>query len=71
MALATKLALAFLLVGSAAFAFLGPPPRRRVGLAVRGTLMSAGVLGYAAAAAALATGGIVAGALALALAGEL
>ncbi len=71
MALAVKIALALLLLGSAGFAFLGPPPRRRVGLAVRGTLLSAGVAGYAAAAAALATGGIVAGVFALALAGEL
>lgn len=71
MALATKLALALLLLGSAGFAYLGPPPRRRVGLALRGALLSAGVAGYAAAAAALATGAIVIGALALAFAGEL
>lgn len=71
MALATKLALALLLLGSAGFAYFGPVPRRRVGLGVRGGLLSAGVAGYAAAGAALATGGIVIGALALALAGEL
>jgi len=71
MALAMKLALATLLIGSAALAWFGPPPRRRVGLGVRGTLLSAGVTGYAVAAAALATGGIAVGVLALALAGEL
>src|SRR6185312_4521295 len=71
MALAAKLVLAVLLLGSAGFAYFGPAPRRQVGLGVRGTLLSAGVAGYAAAAAALATGGIAIGALAIALSGEL
>jgi len=71
MALATKIALAALLLGSAGFAYLGPPPRRRAGLAVRGSLLSASVAGYATAVAALAAGTVALGALALALAGEL
>lgn len=71
MALATKVTLALLLVGSVGFAYLGPPPRRRVGLGVRGVLLSSGFAGYAAAATALAAGAIVPGALALVLAGEL
>lgn len=71
MALSTKLALAALLLGSAGFAYLGPPPRRRAGLGVRGTMLSAGAAGYGAAAAALSTGALAVGALVLALAGEL
>jgi hypothetical protein len=71
MALATKVALALLLLGSVGFAYLGPPPGRRVGLGVRGAILSAGLAGYAVAAATLAAGAIVPGTLALALAGEL
>lgn len=71
MAPATKIALAALLLGSAGFAYLGPPPRRRVGIGLRGVLLSSGVAGYGAAAAALATGAVALGALVLAVAGEL
>lgn len=71
MALATKLALALLLIVSVGFAFLGPPPQRRVRAGVRGALLSSGVAGYAAAAAALASGALVPGALLLVAAGEL
>jgi hypothetical protein len=71
MALATKLALALLLLGSVGFAYLGPAPRRRFGAGVRGVVLSSGLVGYATAATALAAGAIVPGALALALAGEL
>ena len=69
MAAATKMMLALLLLVSVLFAYLGPPPRWRVPLRMRGALLTAGLIGYAAAAAALATGAIVAGALTLALAG--
>ncbi len=69
MALAIKLALALLLLGSAAFAYLGPPPRRQVGPNVRVTLLTAGVAGYVCAATALAAGVPVVAALALAVAG--
>jgi heme A synthase len=71
MALATKVTLALLLLGSVVFAYLGPPPRRRIGLGARGALLTSGLAGYGAAVAALATGALVPGALALALAGEL
>jgi hypothetical protein len=71
MALATKIALALLLVGSLGFAYVGPPPTHRPGVGVRGTVLGAGMGGYALAAAALASGALVAGALLLALAGEL
>lgn len=71
MAPAPKIALALLLLASIALAHLGPPPRRRAGLGLRGALLSAGMGGFMAAAAALAAGAIVPGALALALAGEL
>lgn len=71
MTLATKLALGLLLLGSAGYAYLGPPPRRSAGFAVRSTLLTAGLAGYAGAAAALAAGAVVAGVLALALAGGL
>jgi hypothetical protein len=71
MALAPKVTLALLLVASVGLAFLGPPPRRRVGAVVRGTLLMAGLAGYAAAAAALASDALVPGALLLALATEL
>jgi hypothetical protein len=71
MALALKVTLAALLLASAGFAWLGPPPSRRAGAGVRGALLSSGLLGYAAAATALAAGTAVPGALALALAGEL
>lgn len=71
MALATKIALALLLLASVGLAYLGPPPQRRTAAGVRAAILSAGMAGYAAAAAALAAGALVAGALALALAGEL
>jgi hypothetical protein len=71
MALAVKVALALLLLGSVAAAYLGPPPPWRVGLRVRGVLLSAGMAGYLAAVAALAAGALVPGVLALAVAGEL
>lgn len=71
MALATKVMLALLLLGSVAIAYLGPPPRRRVGFGLRGAVLSVGMCGYLAAVAALAAGAIVPGVLALALAGEL
>jgi len=71
MALATKLALAVLVIGSAGFAHLGPPPRRSVGIEVRGTLLAIAALGCAAGAGAIAFGGLVPGALSLVLAGEL
>lgn len=71
MAVAAKVMLALLLVGSVLFAYLGPPPRRRVELRIRGSLLVAGLAAYGLAAAALATGSLLAGGLALALAGEL
>ena len=71
MAIATKTVLALLLLASVGLAFLGPPPRRQIGAAVRGGLLGIGLVGYAAAVAALAAGANIAGALALALAGEL
>jgi hypothetical protein len=71
MASATKVMLALLLVVSVLLAYLGPPPRRRVPLGMRGVLLAAGLAGYAAAAIALADGALVAGALLLAVAGEL
>ena len=71
MAVATKIMLALLLLGSVGLAYLGPPPRRHVGLGVRGAVLSSGVVGYVGAVAALAAGAIVPGALVLALAGEL
>ena len=49
MALATKLSLALLLLGSIGFAYLGPAPRRHVGARARGTLLGSGLLGYCAA----------------------
>ena len=71
MALATKLGLALLLAASVGFAFLGPPPRQRTAGGVRGALLSSGMAGYIAAAAALSAGALVPGALLLAGAGEL
>jgi hypothetical protein len=71
MALATKLALALLLAASVGFAYLGPPPRRRLGGGVRAGILAAGMAGYLGAAAALAEGATVLGTLGLALAGEL
>jgi len=71
MALAPKVTLAVLLLASVGIAYLGPPPQRRVNLAVRSAVLSLGVGGYLAAVAALAAGAIVPGVLALALAGEL
>ena len=71
MTLATKVTLALLLLASVGIAYLGPPPRRRVGLGVRGALLSIGMGSYLVAVGALAAGAIVPGALALAIAGEL
>lgn len=71
MALATKVALALLVLGSAGVAHLGPPPRRCAALGVRGALLGAAALGCAAGAAAFALGALVPGALALVVAGEL
>lgn len=71
MAPATKVTLALLLLASVGLAFLGPPPRRRVRIGVRGTLLGVGMVGYAAAVVVLAAGALVPGALLLALAGEL
>jgi hypothetical protein len=71
MALATKVTLAGLLLASVVLAYLGPPPRRRVALGVRGAVLSTGVVGYVTAVGVLAAGSIVPGALVLALAGEL
>lgn len=71
MATAVKLALALLLLGSVLLAYLGPAPRRPSDLRLRGVLLAVGMAGYLAAAVALASGAIVAGALAIACAGEL
>jgi hypothetical protein len=71
MALGAKVTLAALLAGSVALAYLGPPPRRRIGFGVRAALLAAALAAYALAAGALATGVVVPGALALAVAGEL
>jgi hypothetical protein len=71
MALATKVTLAALLLASVGFAYLGPPPRRRIGLGARCVVLSVGVGGYLAAVAVLAAGALVPGALLLALASEL
>lgn len=71
MPLAAKVTLALLLLGSVGLAYLGPPPRRRVALGVRGALLSTGVAGYLGAVAALVAGAVVPGALVLAAAGEL
>jgi hypothetical protein len=71
MAVATKVTLALLLLGSVGFAYLGPPPRRHVALGVRGGLLASGLVGYVLAAAALSAGALIPGTLALALGGEL
>jgi hypothetical protein len=71
MALAPKVTLAVLLLASVGIAYLGPPPQRRVSLAVRSAVLSLGMGGYLAAVAALAAGAIVLGVLVLALAGVL
>jgi hypothetical protein len=71
MAPVAKVTLALLLLGSVGLAFVGPPPRRRVGAGVRAALLGVGLAGYAAAAGALAAGALVPGALLLALAGAL
>ena len=71
MALAAKLTLGLLLVGSVGLAYLGPAPRRRVDLRLRSTLLAAGLGGYAGATVALATGALVPAAIALLLASEL
>jgi heme A synthase len=71
MAVATKVTLAVLLLASVGLAYLGPPPRRRVGLGVCAAVLAIGMGGYLAAVVVLATGAIVPGALVLALAGEL
>lgn len=66
-----KLALAVLLVGSTVLAYLGPPPRRRVDLRLRGGMLASGMAGYALAVVALATNAMVAGVLTMALASEI
>ncbi|HKG04643.1 MAG TPA: hypothetical protein VKB03_15830 [Conexibacter sp.] len=71
MALAPKVTLAVLLLASVGVAYLGPPPRRRVSLAVRSTVLALSTGGYLAAVAALTAGATVLGMLTLALAGEL
>jgi len=71
MALATKVTLAVLLLGSVAAAYLGPPPRHRRGVGMRGLLLAGGLAGYGVAAVVLAAGSLVPGVLTLALAGEL
>jgi hypothetical protein len=71
MASAFKLTLAALLVGSVLAALLGPPPRRRAAMRLRGSVLATGMAGYAIAAVALTAGSILAGVLALAAAGEL
>jgi hypothetical protein len=71
MALAMKLLLALLLLGSVLFAYLGPPPRRPAGMRLRGGMLATGLAGYGAAAAALAAGAAALGVLAITLAGEL
>jgi len=71
MALAPKVTLALLLLGSVGFAFLGPPPRRSVKAGVQGVLLMTGMAGYVAAVVLLAAGALVPGALLLAAAGEL
>jgi len=71
MALALKLSLGALLLGSVLLAFFGPPPRRAGDARLRGAMLVAGMAGYVAAGAALAAGALAAGALSLALAGEL
>jgi hypothetical protein len=71
MAMAVKLALGLLLLGSVAGACLGPPPRRRASPGVRGGILACALAGYGLAAAALAGGALAAGTLTLALAGEL
>lgn len=70
MAVATKVTLALLLIGSVLLAAFGPPPRRSFSLRLRGSLLAAGLAGYAAAAVALASGSLPLGALVLVLAGE-
>jgi hypothetical protein len=71
MTVATKIALALLLLASVGIAYLGPPPEQRVGLGVRTSILSLGMGGYLTAVGALTAGAIVPGALVLALAGEL
>lgn len=71
MALTAKVTLALLLVGSVLVAYFGPPPRRPVALPVRGAILLAGLVGYGLAAAALATGSLLAGVLVLVLSSEL
>jgi hypothetical protein len=71
MAPALKLTLALLLCGSIACAYLGPPPRRRVGLRVRAGVLATAMLGYVVAAVAFAAGSSAPGALAIVFAGEL
>ena len=56
MALAAKVTLAALLLASVGIAYLGPPPRRRVGIATRSAVLSIGMTGYLAAVAVLAAG---------------
>jgi hypothetical protein len=71
MAVATKVTLALLLASSVLLASLGPPPRQAAGRPVRVALLVAGLVAYGVAAAALASGSVLGGALVLAVAGEL
>ncbi len=71
MASAFKLTIAALLVGSVLAALLGPPPRRRAAMRLRGSVLAGGMAGYVIAGVALTTGAVVGGAVALAVAGEL
>ena len=71
MAAATKLSLALILLGSVLFAYLGPPPRRTAGVALRAAMLAAGLAAYGLAAVALAGGALVAGGISIAVAGEL
>lgn len=71
MAIAAKLSLALILLGSVLFATLGPPPRRSGGVRLRAAMLMTGIATYGLAAVALAEGALVAGAIAIAVAGEL
>jgi hypothetical protein len=71
MMVALKTALALLLFGSVLVAYLGPPPRQRAGVRVRGALLLVGLAGYGMSVAALASGSLALGAATIAVAGEL
>jgi hypothetical protein len=71
MAVASKLSLALILLGSVLFAYLGPPPRRSADVRVRAAMLVTGIAAYGLAAVALAGGALIAGGIAIAVAGEL